>query len=134
MTRLAVSLFFCLFAGACTGLPPAAYPVPSGELEEVHSAWVAAGYPRCETLDRAYILPADPIERARLCQQRHATCITSINTRPMHSELVAVVTPEYPAGWRHEIWHALEFCAWRVFDYGHEGPQWQAPRLTAGIP
>lgn len=131
MTRWLVLL---VLLGGCAGLPAAAYPVPSSDLQAVRGAWVAAGYPDCPALTGAYVLPAGELERVTLCGRPVDSCLTTLAAGPMRRELVAVVSPEFPDGWRHEVWHALEHCAWGAYDYGHAGPQWQAPRKTAGIP
>ena len=130
----AIAFALGLLVGACSTLPAAAYPAPVDELAAVHSAWVAGGFPACATYE-LYVLEASAAERLQRCRQPVPSCLASTRTGMMTRVPLAVVSPEYPDGWRHEFWHSLEACAGWPYDHAHTGPQWSdAARARAGIP
>jgi hypothetical protein len=128
----AVALLLALLAG-CGTMPTGAYPAPPDETQAMHAAWVDAGLPPCHDF-ALYVYEASAPERLTMCQRPRPSCLTGASPRPMQRVPLAVVSPEYPDGWRHEFWHSLETCAGWPYDYGHAGAQWQGPQKTAGIP
>jgi hypothetical protein len=132
----AAALLLALLAG-CSTLPPTAYPVPPDDIAAVHDAWVRAGQPPCLPLPVLWVFEATPAERVEWCDRSPppGACLARANVNAMRQVWLAVVSPEYPAGWRHEAFHMFEACITGAHDYAHAGPQWSdAGRDDAGIP
>lgn len=133
----AIGLLVGAATSGCGTLPSRAYLVMPDELEAVHDAWASSGQPPCFPLPTLWVYEATPAERSEWC---HATpppaaCLATPRTSMMHEVFMAVVSPEYPQGWKHEAFHMFEACTAGSYDYGHAGPQWgDGVRSDAGIP
>lgn len=135
--RTFVAAALAITVAGCANLPATAYLVTPDELARVHDAWVRSGQAPCLPLPPLYVFEAEPDERAEWCDATPppGACLAHARTSPMRRVWLAVVSPEYPAGWRHEAFHMFEACVHGIHDYGHAGPQWSRPaRDDAGIP
>jgi hypothetical protein len=135
-TWRAVGLLLALLAG-CGTLPDAARLVPPADVAAQHEHWVAVPQPACDPLPPLYVYEATPAERAALCHRSPppAACLAQVTTSPMQRVDLAVVSPDFPAGWKHEAFHAFEACTLGGYDFAHQGPQWsRESRRAAGIP
>jgi hypothetical protein len=115
-------------------MPEGSERLSDAVVEEKHAVWVDAGLPVCHNAV-LYVYEATDAERTTYCQGLKDSCLLpSVATSLTTSAPLAVISPEYPDGWVHELWHSFETCSGWEYDKKHEGPQWQEPRKAAGIP